>query len=91
MSEPPPPPVDIQTSCDQVVWRNAPNISYDDITGYEVRFVNNATNEETIKRLDSSATFYKLDELNTALKNGSTSVQVNHIKDSWMYNHSLFV
>lgn len=85
VSEPPPPPVDIQTSCDQVMWRNAPNISCDDITGYEVRLVNNATNEERIKRLDSSATFYKLDELNNTLKNESISVQVGH---SWMYNHS---
>ena len=76
VSEPPSPPVDIQTSCDQVAWHNAPNISYDDITGYEIRLVNSAKDKEVVKRLDASATFYNLDELNETLKSELVSVQV---------------
>ena len=71
------PPVDIQTSCDLVVWRNAPNISYNDITGYEILLVNSATNEIITDSLDASATFYNLDNLNETLKNYTTSVQVS--------------
>ena len=76
VSEPPPPLVDIQSSCDLVTWRNAPNISYDDITGYEIRLVNSAKTKEVVKRLDASATFYNLDELGEPLKSELTSVQV---------------
>ena len=60
-----------------MVWRNAPNISYDDITGYEILLVNSATNEITTDSLDASATFYNLDNLNETLKNYTTSVQVS--------------
>ena len=76
VSEPPPPPVDIQSSCDLVTWHNAPNISYDDIIGYEIRLVNSAKTKEVVKRLDASATFYSLDELSEPLKSELTSVQV---------------
>ena len=81
VSEPLPPPVDIQTSCDLVVWRNAPNISYDDITGYiiEIFLINSATNDEEIifsDYLNASATFYSLDGLNETLKIETTFVQV---------------
>ena len=75
--EPPPPPVDIQASCDLVVWHNAPNISYDVITGYDIRLVNNVTNKEVVKHLDASATFYSFDELNETLKTESSFVQVS--------------
>jgi hypothetical protein len=79
LSEPLPPPVDIQTSCDLVVWRNAPNISYEDITGYEIKLLNLATNNEEViisDYLNASATFYSLHWLNETLKSGSTFVQV---------------
>ena len=47
-----------------MVWRNAPNISYEDITGYEIQFlINSATKEEVNISLDASATFYSLDKL----------------------------
>ena len=74
--EPLPPPVDIQTSCDLVVWRNAPNISYDDIIGYEIQFINSVTNEKVTKLLDSSATFYNLNNLNETFNIDLTYVQV---------------
>ena len=73
----PPAPVDIQTFCDLVVWRNAPNISYGDITGYEIKLINLATNEEVNISLDASATFYSLNELeDEILKHESTLMQV---------------
>ena len=79
--EPLPPPVDIQTSCDLVVWRNAPNISYEDITGYviEIFLINSATNDEEViitDYINASATFYSLDGLNETLKKETTFVQV---------------
>ena len=73
----PPAPVDIQTSCDLVVWRNAPNITYEDITGYEIKLINLATNEEANISLDVSATFYSLDELEDEIfKHELTLIQV---------------
>ena len=79
VSEPLPPPVDIQASCDLVVWRNAPNISYEDIIGYEIFLNNSAINDEEIifsDYLNASATFYSLDGLNETLKIETTFVQV---------------
>ncbi len=76
VSEPPPPPVDIQSSCELVTWHNAPNISFDDIIGYEIRLANSAKNKVVVEHLDASATFYKLDKLDETLKNELTSVQV---------------
>ena len=71
------PPVDIQTSCDLVTWRNAPNISYFDITGYEIQFINSATSEELTEHVDASATFYNLNNLNETFKSDLTYVQVS--------------
>ena len=74
-----PPPVEIQTSCDLVVWRNAPNISYEDITGYEIQLINSATNDEKVMitdYLNASATFYSLDWINETFRSESTFVQV---------------
>ena len=73
---PPPPPVDIQSSCDLVTWHNAPNTSFDDITGYEIRLVNSAMDKEVIIHLDPSATFYNLDHEDETFKHESTLVQV---------------
>ena len=76
--EPLPPPVDIQTSCDLVVWRNAPNISDDHISGYEIRLVNQAAdNLSVIINLDASETFYSLDNLNE-YKSELTLIQVSY-------------
>ena len=77
VSEPPPPPVNIQSSCDLVTWHNAPNVSFDDIIGYEIRLSNSARSKEVVKHLNASATFYKLDELSETLKSELTSVQVH--------------
>ena len=60
-----------------MVWRNAPNISYDDITGYEIQLINSTTNNEEIifrDNLDASATFYSLDGLNETLESISVKV-----------------
>ena len=72
-----PAPVDVQTSCNLIIWRNAPNISYEDIIGYEIRLINLVNNEEVMIDLDASATFYNLDELeNETIKHESTFIQV---------------
>ena len=72
----PPAPVDVQTTCDLIIWRNAPNISYDDIIGYDIQLVNSATKEERILHLEASATFYILED--ETFKHESTFLQVNH-------------
>jgi hypothetical protein len=62
------------------VWRNAPNISYEDITGYEIKLINSTTDIEEIifsDDLNTSATFYSFDWLNETLKKESTLVQVS--------------
>ena len=59
-----------------MTWHNAPNISYDDITGYDIRLINLATNEEVIRHLDASSTFYVFDHEGETLKHESTIVQV---------------
>lgn len=71
-----PPPIDIQICGDLVVWQNAPNIFHENIVGYEIRFVNSATNEEVIKQVNASATFFRLDEINSTFKSDLTSVKV---------------
>ena len=78
VSKPPIAPVDIQTSCDLVAWRDAPRISYEEIDGYHVQFVNSARDKEVTIHLDASATFYSLHELNEVLKKqlSMTYVQV---------------
>ena len=78
VSEPPPPPVDIQVFSNLVTWRNAPNISCDDITGYEIQFINSATNKELVEHVDASATFCNLDKLNETYKSDLTYVQVSY-------------
>ena len=84
-----PPPPDVQTFCDLIFWRNAPNISYDDITGYQIRLVNSVTNKEMIKHLDASATFYNLDKLNGTFKSDLTYVQVSYMwQNTRQFHHS---
>ena len=71
-----------------MVWRNAPNISCEDITGYEIQFINSATNENVTESLNASATFYNLENLNEAFKSGLTYVQVgNEILPAVPYTH----
>jgi hypothetical protein len=75
------------------VWRNAPNISYEDIAGFEILLFNSAVNnhEEFAVRdyIDASATFYSLIWLNETLKMESTFVQVSVIKSK--HNIKLFI
>ena len=76
---PPPPPIDIQTSCDLVVWHNAPNISYEDITGYEIQLINSAANDEEViisGYSNASTTFYSLNWINETFRSESTLVEV---------------
>ena len=68
VSKPPIAPVDVQTSCDLVTWRDTPNTSYEEIVGYHVLFVNSAMDKEFIIHLHPSATYYSLHELNKILK-----------------------
>ena len=72
-----PAPVDVQISCNLILWRNAPNISHEDIVGYNIKLINLAINKEVIIDLNASATFYNLDELeDETLKHESTFIQV---------------
>ena len=60
----PPAPVEIQTFCTVIIWRNAANISNYDVIGYEIQLVNSVSNEREFRFVDASATFYKLDPVN---------------------------
>ena len=97
VSEPPPPPVDIQTCCDLVVWRNAPNISYGDITGYDIRLINSAKNREVVSRVQASAMFFSLERLSKTLRSDLKYVQVTavlagmHSSTSFSFNAYRFV
>ena len=75
---PPPPPVDIHSSCDLVVWRNAPNISYDDITGYDIQLVDTIMYKEMTLHVTISATFFNLSKITEIFLSESTIVQVNN-------------
>ena len=79
-SEPlPPKPVDVQSFCSHVIWRNPPNTSFDDITGYDIRLADPDTNQVIIRRVDSSGTFYSLRQMDDAfLKKETTVIQVIH-------------
>ena len=78
VSKPPIAPVDVQTSCDLITWRDAPSISYEEVDSYHVLFVNSARDKEFTIHLDASATFYRLHELKEVLKKqlSMTYVQV---------------
>lgn len=77
----PPKPVDVQSFCSHIVWRNPPNTSYyfDHITGYDVKLADSETKQEVIRRVDSSGTFYSLRQMDDAfLKKDTTVIQVIH-------------
>ena len=75
---PPPPPVHVQGFCSHVVWRNSPNISCDIISGYDIRLVNPAINQNVTRHVDVFATFFSLHPLDDSpLKSQSTTVQVS--------------
>ena len=59
-----------------MVWHNAPNTSYDDVIGYEIQFINSATNEKVTALLNASATFYNLENLKEDFRSDWTYVQV---------------
>ena len=90
VSEPPPPPVNIQTSCDLVTWHKTLNTSCEEIVGYEIRLVNLVTHEEVVDYLDASATFYSLENVNETLKNESTSVQVSHSSHDYVQSFLIY-
>jgi hypothetical protein len=59
------------------VWRNPPNTSFDQITGYDVKLADPETHEEATRRVDSSGTFYSLQQMDDAfLKKDTTVIQV---------------
>lgn len=73
----PPKPVDVQSFCSHVVWRNPPNTSFDQITGYDVRLSDPESNEQVTRQVDSSGTFYSLQQMDDAfLKKDTTVIQV---------------
>ena len=73
---PPPSPVHVQAFCSHVVWRNFPNVSCDIISGYDVRLVNPAINQNVTRHVDALATFYSLHSLDDSpLKRESATVQ----------------
>ena len=70
-------PPEIEPHCSHVNWLNSPNISCEDISGYDVRLYNSDTNEEVVRRVDARGTFHNFllsDEDLTGQK--STTVQV---------------
>ena len=73
----PPAPVDVEAICSHVLWHNAPNISLQNISGYDVRLLNPVENYDVIRHIDSSATFYNLHAVDDKMfKIESTLVQV---------------
>ena len=74
---PPPKPVDIQTFCNHIIWRNPPNTSCEIVSGYDVQFFDQANNQSVIRHADASGTFYSLNSVDkSSFKLESTSVQV---------------
>ena len=73
----PPKPVDVQSFCSHILWRNPPNTSFDQITGYDVRLSDPESNEQVTRRVNSSGTFYSLQQMDDAfLKKDTTVIQV---------------
>lgn len=71
------PPNEVQSHCSHVTWRNSPDVSCEDISGYEVRLFNPDTEEEVIRPVDARGTvhyFLVLDK--DLIEQKSTTVQV---------------
>ena len=72
------PPNEVQAHCSHVNWRNSPNVSCEDISGYDVRLYNPDTKEEVIRRVDTRGTFHNFPPLDKNLtRQRSTTVQVH--------------
>ena len=60
----PKPPVEVLPFCDIVAWRNSPNVSVEEISGYDVRLINQDTSKEEIRHTEGYETFIVLDQEN---------------------------
>ena len=69
-------PYEVQGYCSHINWRNSPNISCDDISGYDVRLYNPNFGLNVTRRVDAHGTFYNLLAIDEALKNDATLFQV---------------
>ena len=71
------PPSEVRAHCSHVNWRNSPDISCEDISGYDVRLFNPDTGTEVIRRVDARGTFHDFLQLDKDLtEQKSTTVQV---------------
>ena len=71
------PPNEVQSHCSHVTWRNSPDVSCEDISGYDVRLFNPDTKEEVVRRVDARGTFHNFLLLDKDLiEQKSTTVQV---------------
>ena len=70
------PPYEVQGYCSHINWRNSPNVSCEDISGYDVRLFNPNSGLDVTRRVGVHGTFYSLLAIDKALKNDSTTFQV---------------
>ena len=71
------PPSEVESHCSLVTWRNSPDVSCEDISGYDVRLFNPDTKEEVARRVDARGTFHNFLLLDKDLtEQKSTTVQV---------------
>ena len=71
------PPSEVEAHCSHVNWRNSPNVSCEDISGYDVRLFNPDAGMEMIRRVDARGTFHNFLQLDKDLtEQKSTTVQV---------------
>ena len=71
------PPSEIEAHCSHVNWRNSPDVSCGDITGYDMRLFNPDTGVEVTRRVDARGTFHNFLLLERELaEHKSTTVQV---------------
>lgn len=70
------PPLEVQGYCSHINWRNPPDTSCKDISGYDMRLYNPDTGLDVTRRVDIQGTFYNLLAIDEPLKNYSTIVQV---------------
>ena len=74
------PPSEIEAHCSHVNWRNSPDVSCEDITGYDVRLFNPDRGVEVTRRVDARATFHNFLLLDKELvEHKSTTVQVCYL------------
>ena len=78
---PPPvlsPPKEVRGHCSHVNWRNSPDVSCNDIIGYDVMLSNPETGVKLTRRVDALGTFHNFLSSDRILTlQASTAVQVD--------------